>query len=107
MIQRAISRNITHTSEETETETLIKRKNALINEINHLKTLRSEARKENIVCDGLNLRIAHYKRYLEQIEQQISHRHLIRRKVLCAFLGILIIAVLAAFLFWRGSNEKN
>ena len=105
MIQRAISRNITHTSEETETETLIKRKNALINEINHLKTLRSEARKENIVCDGLNLRIAHYKRYLEQIEQQILQQ--IRRKVLCAFLGILIIAVLVAFLFWRGSNEKN
>ena len=105
MIQRAISRNITHASEETETETLIKRKNALINEINHLKTLRSEARKENIVCDGLNLRIAHYKRYLEQIEQQILQQ--IRRKVLCAFLGILIIAVLAAFLFWRGSNEKN
>ena len=105
MIQRAISRNITHTSEETETETLIKRKNALINEINHLKTLRSEARKENIVCDGLNLRIAHYKRYLEQIEQQILQQ--IRRKVLSAFLGILIIAVLAAFLFWRGSNEKN
>ena len=105
MIQRAISRNITHTSEETETETLIKRKNALINEINHLKTLRSEARKENIVCDGLNLRIAHYKRYLEQIEQQISQQ--IRRKVLCAFLGILIIAVLITFLFWRGTNEKN
>ena len=105
MIQRAISRNITHTSEETETETLIKRKNALINEINHLKTLRSEARKENIVCDGLNLRIAHYKRYLEQIEQQILQQ--IRRKVLCAFLGILIIAVLVAFLFWRRSNEKN
>ena len=105
MIQRAISRNITHTSEETETETLIKRKNALINEINHLKTLRSEARKENIVCDGLNLRIAHYKRYLEQIEQQILQQT--RRKVLCVFLGILIIAVLIIFLFWRGTNEKN
>ena len=107
MIQRAIFRNITHASEETETETLIERKNALINEINYLNTLKSETRKKNIVCDGLNLRIAHYKRYIEQIEQQISHRHLIRRKVLCAVLGILVIAVLAAFLFWIWSNEKN
>ena len=101
-IQRALSRNIFQ-----ETETLIESNNSLINEINYLNTLKSESRKKNIVCDGLNLRIANYKRYIEQIEQQISNRHSIRRKVLYAVLWTFVIAVLAAFLFWIWSNEKN
>ena len=101
-IQRALSRNIFQ-----ETETLIERKKSLINEVNYLTTLKSESRKKNIVCDGLNLRIANYKRYIEQIEQQIAHRNSIRRKVLYAVFGTFVVAVLAAFLFWLWSNEKN